>query len=84
MRALAKDQPIKPEAVERYLHSSFGDSLGAVHEAMKELAQQFTPEELAQAGNGLYEQFRPTVPPGKRGWGAKRELDLNLIRSLGK
>jgi hypothetical protein len=30
----------------------------------------------------LYEKFRPSIPPGVRGWGAKGELDLDLLRSL--
>jgi hypothetical protein len=27
----------------------------------------------------LYERFRPVIPEGVRGWGAKGELDLDLI-----
>ena len=34
------------------------------------------PDELAQRGFGLYEQFRPKIPEGVSGWGAKGELDL--------
>jgi hypothetical protein len=30
----------------------------------------------------LYERFRPQIPEGARGWGAKRELDLELIEQL--
>eukprot|EP01051_Picozoa_sp_SAG22_P020384 SAG22_NODE_4102_length_1386_cov_0.930847_2_plen_107_part_00 len=30
----------------------------------------------------LYERFRPTVPPGHAGWGAKGELDLGLVLDL--
>lgn len=29
----------------------------------------------------LYERFRPNIPPGRKGWGVKGELDLELIRS---
>jgi hypothetical protein len=32
--------------------------------------------------HSLYERFRPEIPSGKAGWGAKGELDLRLIRSL--
>ena len=37
------------------------------------------PDELAQRGFGLYEQFRPKIPEGVSGWGAKGELDLGGI-----
>jgi hypothetical protein len=30
----------------------------------------------------LYERFRPEIPPGQRGWGARGELDLHVIRDL--
>jgi hypothetical protein len=30
----------------------------------------------------LYEKFRPKIPEGTKGWGAKGELDLDYIRSL--
>jgi hypothetical protein len=33
---------------------------------------------------GLYEHFRPRIPKGTKGWGAKGDLDLDFIRSLGK
>jgi hypothetical protein len=32
----------------------------------------------------LYERFRPSVPEGKKGWGAKGKLDLGLIGRLAK
>ena len=49
---------------------------------MTELANALKPDELAQRGFGLYEQFRPQIPEGVSGWGAKGELDLELIRKL--
>jgi hypothetical protein len=49
---------------------------------MIELATAFEPNELAQRGFGLYEQFRPAIPEGVGGWGAKGELDLDGIRKL--
>ena len=30
----------------------------------------------------LSEQFRPEIPEGVRGWGAKGELDLGRMRKL--
>jgi hypothetical protein len=50
--------------------------------AMTELANALKPDELAQRGLGLYEQFRPKIPEGVSGWGAKGELDLGLVRKL--
>ena len=82
VRAVIESKPIEPEGVERYLESKFGDALTEVRKAMTELASAFKPDELAQRGFGLYEQFRPVIPEGVRGWGAKGELDLELIRKL--
>ena len=84
VRAVIKDKPIDPGQVERYLASKFGDDLAAAREAMTGLAGAFEPEDLAEAAYGLYERFRPDIPPGQRGWGAKGELDLDYIQSLGK
>jgi len=82
VRAVVKSQPIEPLSVRAYLEGKFGDSFGAVREAMVELAQAFGPDELADAGFSLYERFRPEIEEGKRGWGQKGRLDLDLIRSL--
>ena len=82
VRAVIKSKPIDPEGVERYLEGKFGDGLPEVRKAMTKLASALTPEELAQKGFGLYEQFRPTIPEGVQGWGAKGELDLGRILKL--
>jgi len=44
----------------------------------------FQPKELAERCFGLYERFRPAIPEGVRGWGAKGELDLGVIEGLAK
>ena len=54
-----------------------------MQEAMRDLAESLDPEELADRAYPLYEKFRPVIPKGKRGWGAKGDLDPDLIRSLG-
>ena len=82
VRAVIKSKPIEPEGVERYLESKFGDALIEVRKAMTKLAAAFKPDELAQKGFGLYEQFRPKIPEGVQGWGAKGELDLGRISKL--
>ena len=79
---MVKSKPIEPEGVERYLEGKFGDALTGARKAMTELANALTSDELAQKGFGLYEQFRPNIPEGVQGWGAKGELDLELIRKL--
>jgi hypothetical protein len=82
-RAVVKDKPIEPESVERYLSGKFKDDLQAVTDAMTKLALAFDPEDLAEEAYGLYEDFRPEIARGRRGWGQKGELDLDFIRSLG-
>jgi len=81
-RAISKGEIVKPESVERYLRGKFGDALATVRAEMRRLASCFTPEQLNQEGFHLYEQFRPAVPPGERGWGAKGVLDVSKIRAL--
>jgi len=51
---------------------------------MAELAAAFEPDDLAAAARDLYDRFRPAIPKGRRGWGAKGTLDLDLIRSLAR
>jgi hypothetical protein len=75
---------IHPAGVERYLQGKFGDHLEAAREAMAALANRVPSEELAKTAFGLYQQFRPTIPAGVRGWGARGKLDLGFITSLGK
>ena len=82
VRAVIKDKPIEPESVERYLESKFGESLGTARTAMQDLAKAFRPEELSRNAFSLYERFRPSIPEGVTGWGAKGKLDVDLIRSL--
>ncbi len=84
VRAVVKDQPIEPASVEKYLLSKFGDALDDVRQAMIELASSYSPDELAGRAYILYERFRPEIAGGKRGWGQKGELDLELVRSLAK
>jgi hypothetical protein len=82
VRAVVKSKPIEPDGVERYLESKFGDAVPDVRKAMTELANALNPDELAQKGFALYEQFRPVIPEGVQGWGAKGELDLGRISKL--
>ncbi len=83
VRAVIKDKTIEPAAARKYLESKFGDALPAVRDAMEALAGSYEPEALADVAYDLYERFRPEIARGRRGWGQKGDLDLDLIRSLG-
>jgi hypothetical protein len=82
VRALNKNKPIDPEGAERYLESKFGVDLGAARKSMRDLAKAFKPEELADKSFRLYERFRPSIPDGVAGWGAKGKLDLDRLGTL--
>lgn len=82
VRASAGGKPADPQSVRRYLESKFGENLSAAREAMETLASSLRPAELAAKAYPLYEQFRPIVPQGKKGWGKEGELDLDLVASL--
>ena len=82
VRAVVKNQPIEGKSVERYLESKFGESLGTARDAMRDLAKAFRPEQLLKNAFGLYAGFRPAIPEGVRGWGAKGNLDIDRIRAL--
>jgi hypothetical protein len=84
LRAAAEGNAIDPRTVQVYLEQRFGENLPRARQAMEALAKAFTPAELETRAFALYERFRPQVPEGKKGWGAKGELDLALIRSLHK
>ena len=84
IRAVKGDEAIEPASVQRYLETKFGDDLEAVVAALQVLAKAYRPRELAQEAYPLYEKFRPAIPGGKAGWGAKGDLDLGFIEKLAK
>ena len=84
LRASIKGDDIDPESVEKYLTQKFKDDLDEARAAMEKLAKAHTPKQLENEAYGLYEKFRPKIPEGTKGWGAKGELDLDYIRSLAK
>ena len=77
--ALNGENPMRPESVQKFLESKFGDALETVSNAMLGLAKSLPPSQLAEKAYALYEKFRPEIPPGKKGWGASGKLDLDLI-----
>jgi hypothetical protein len=82
LRATEGGRPVTPTSVERYLRGKFGAALPDVRAAMRALAAAYEPARLEGVAFSLYERFRPQIPPGVRGWGAKGVLDLDLVRSL--
>jgi hypothetical protein len=84
IRAVKGAQLIEPAGVRRYLEGKLGDDLGRVQSAMQRLAKSFPPKALADIAFRLYERFRPAIPEGVKGWGAKGDLDLQLIERLAK
>jgi len=82
VRAVKGDQPIASDKAVRYLESKFGEDLAAARAAMRTLASAFAPEDLETRAYGLYERFRPEIPKGRKGWGAKGDLDLEFLASL--
>ena len=82
VRAVIGDKPIDPAGVEEYLESKLGERYADVRAAMEELADSMPAKDLTDVAYALYEEFRPKIPAGKRGWGAAGELDLDLVRDL--
>jgi hypothetical protein len=78
--ALDKGRPASAAGVRTYLSRAFGDRLGEVRAAMEALAASLPPDELNRTGFRLYERFRPEVPEGVEGWGAKAMLDIARIK----
>jgi hypothetical protein len=79
-RANEKGKPMAAHGCRTYIARAFGDRLAEVRAEMAALAALFPPEELNPGGFRLYEKFRPEVPKGAEGWGAKGVLHLHRIR----
>jgi hypothetical protein len=82
VRALSGESPIRHEGVQKYLEDKFGDALEDVSNAMLDLANSLPPAQLAEKAYALHKQFRPELPPGKKGWAASGKLDLDLLRKM--
>jgi hypothetical protein len=84
LRAFLGGRALRPDAVRKSLDRAFGPALAPARSAMKLLAESRAVAGLATEAYPLYEQFRPSVPEGRGGWGAKGELDLGRIRRLAR
>lgn len=82
--AEADGRPAAADPVRRYVERAFGPRLVEARAAMEHLAATLPAEELNRLGFRLYEAFRPAVPEGVKGWGAKGELHLERIREAMK
>jgi hypothetical protein len=80
-RTNEKGKPVAAAGVRSYIARAFGDRLDEVRVEMVTLAATLPPDELNRVGFRLYEKFRPEVPKGAEGWGAKGILHLDRIRS---
>lgn len=58
--------------------------MAAVTDAMRQLAASYNPSELDECAMRLFMQFKPDVPFGRAGWGAKGELKVEMILRLAK
>jgi len=77
-------KPASAKSARSYLARAFGERLAEVRAAMEGLAASLPPAELNRVGFRLYERFRPEVPEGAQGWGAKGELRLEQIREAAR
>ncbi|KAI5082073.1 hypothetical protein GOP47_0001816 [Adiantum capillus-veneris] len=82
--AVQSGKPISPSSVAEYLYRSFGANHERAKGAMEDLANSFPEDEVGKAAYSLYERFRPTVPYGVKGWGAKGFLDIESMRGMRK
>jgi len=84
IRAVSSRAVVSAEGAEAYLETKFGDHVDAARAAMTTLAHSRQPRDLTAEAFACYESFRPAIPEGVKGWGAKGVLDLRKIRSLAK
>ena len=84
IRAVKGAQVIEPDGVRRYLEGKFGDDLEGGPLGHAEARQELQAQGTGRRAYALYEQFRPSIPEGVKGWGAKGDLDLGLIERLAK
>jgi hypothetical protein len=82
LRATLAGETVRPRAVQAYLDRSFGPHLARARSAFEDLARAYSKGALERESAALYERFRPGIPAGVRGWGARGELNLKLVRSL--
>lgn len=81
-QAMVGDKPKKPN--EETLKKKFGESeYERVKAVFEECLKTWKGKEDDLDGQAFhfYEVFRPTVPPGQKGWGRKGMLNLATVKS---
>lgn len=84
LRAEDDGKPASARGVQSYIARAFGDWLGEARAAMESLAASLPRDELNRVGFRLYERFRPEVPEGTQGWGAKVDLRVERIAAAAR
>jgi hypothetical protein len=69
-------------AGEEVLKKKFGDEYDGVKDVFVHGLGRWKgiEGELGEQAFGMYEEFRPTVPKGEKGWGRKGVLDLDAVK----
>lgn len=64
------------------LRKKYGEKYDEVKQTFDKALEKWkgSEEELSKAAFGMYEDFRPNVSKGQKGWGRKGVLDLEIIR----
>jgi hypothetical protein len=75
-----KAQNGSEDALKRKFGDHYDDVRGVFDESLQKWGER--KEELDKLAFGMYEEFRPEVPKGQRGWGRKGILDLEKTRRI--
>lgn len=81
--ALVGGKPKK--ASEETLRKKFGgDEYSKARDTFRNAVKKWKgrEEELDKQAFGFYEEFRPSIPPGQKGWGRKGQLRLQSVRDV--
>lgn len=81
--ALVGSEPKGKPGNEEPLRKKFGEQYDSVKTSFEAALESWKgdEEELNKKAFGFYEEFRPTVKSGQKGWGRKGELSLEKVRS---
>lgn len=86
VRTIDRGVHVDPLRVSALLESRFGTQLVPLKAEMRRIAAIFDPQSLksrdGQLVYDLYVKFRPDVPRGRAGWGAKGSLEIEKLRTL--
>ncbi|KAF1955074.1 hypothetical protein CC80DRAFT_594687 [Byssothecium circinans] len=84
----ARGKPGSEDALRKKFDGGSGGGEGGAYEKVKKCFEDVLgewegeEEELSRRGFGFYEEFRPEVGKGQKGWGRKGELSLEKVREV--